>query len=128
MPRGGLVHLLLEHPLVRRADRVLRPAENLRAGALGLEERELGDRVADAALDPLRPERHLVVTFALAPLLRAVRVADGHAHDRDRRVDASQRRNSWDAAAGADDDLAADLLAEDPVRRADVAATLGRDR
>ena len=41
---GRRVHLLLEHPLVGRADGVLRPAEDLRAGALGEAERELGDR------------------------------------------------------------------------------------
>ena len=126
--RRGRVHLLLEHPLVDRADRVLRAAEDLRAGALGLAERELGDRAADAALDPLGAERDLVVALALAPLLRAVGVADRHAHDRDRRVDAAERDDARDAPAGADDHLAADLLAEDPVRRADVVAALGRDR
>ena len=125
--RGG-VHLLLEHSLVGRADGVLRAAEDLGARALGLAEGELGDGVADAALDPLGAERDLVVALALAPLLRAVGVADGHAHDRDRRVDAAERRDARDAAAGADDHLAADLLAEDAVRRADVAAALRRDR
>ena len=125
--RGG-VHLLLQHPLVRRADRVLRAAEDLRAGALGLAERELGDGAADAPLDPLRPERDLVVALALAPLLRAVGVADRHAHDRDRRVHAAERHDAGDPPPGADDHLAADLLAEDPVRRADVVAPLGRDR
>ena len=120
--RGRGVHLLLEHPLVDRADGVLRAAEDLRAGALGLAERELGDRVADAALDPLRAERDLVVALALAPFLRAVRVADGHAHDRDRRVHAAERDDARNAPPGPDDHLAADLLAQDPVRRADVAA------
>ena len=43
-------------------------------------------------------------------------------------MDASDGEHAGDAAAGADDHLAADLLAEDPVRRADVTATLGRDR
>src|SRR5581483_9505962 len=55
------------------------------------------------------------------------RVPDRHAHDRDRRVDAAERRDARDAAAGADDDLAADLLAEDPVRGADVVSPLRRD-
>ena len=58
---GGGVHLLLEHPLVDRADRVLRPAEHLGARPLGLAERELRDRAADPSLDPLGPERDLVV-------------------------------------------------------------------
>ena len=120
MALGRRVHLLLEHALVGRADRVLRPAEDLRARALGLPERELGDRAADAPLDPLGAERDLVLALALAPLLRAVGVADGHAHDRDRRVHAAERDDAGDAAARADDHLAADLLAQDPVRRADV--------
>ena len=128
MARRRGVHLLLQHSLVRRADRVLRPAEHLRAGARGLPERELGDGVADAPLDALGAERDLVVALALAPLGRAVRVADRHAHDRDRREDAADRHDARDPAARADDHLAADLLAEDPVRRADVVAALGRDR
>ena len=51
MPLGGRVHLLLEHPLVDGADRVLRPAEDLRPRPLGVAEGELGDRAADAPLD-----------------------------------------------------------------------------
>ena len=128
MARRGRVHLLLQHPLVDRADGVLRAAEDLRARALGLPERELRDRVADAPLDALGAERDLVVALALAPLLRAVGVADRHAHDRDRRVHAAERHDAGDAPAGAHDDLAADLLAQDAVRRADVARALGRDR
>ena len=120
MPCRRGVHLLLEHPLVDRADGVLRPAEDLRAHPLGLPERELRDRVADAPLDALRAERDLVVALALAPLLGAVRVADRHAHDRDRRVHAAERDDAGNAAARAHDHLAADLLAQDPVRRADV--------
>src|SRR5204863_5792812 len=118
----------LQQPFVGRADRVLRPAEDLRADLLGLAERELGHRAADAALDSLRAERDLVVSFAFAPLLRAVGVADRHAHDRDRRVDAPERDHSRNAAACADDYAAADLLAQDPVRRADVVPALRRDR
>src|SRR3954453_4775562 len=124
MTLGGRVHLLLQHPLVRRAHGVLRPAEDLGAGSLGLAERELRDGVADAALDPLGAERDFVVTLALSPLLRAVRIADGHPHDRDRRVHAAERRGPRDAAAGTDDPLAADLLAEDAIRGADVVAPL----
>ena len=96
--------------------------------ALGLPERELGDGVADPALDSLGAERDLVVALAFAPLLRAVRVADRHANDRDRRVDAAERRDAGDPPSGADDHPAADLLAKDAVRRADVAAPLRRDR
>ena len=64
------------------------------------------------------------VAFALAPLLRAVGVADRHADDRDRRVHAAERDDARDAPAGADDHAAADLLAQDAVRRADVVAPL----
>ncbi len=86
MALGGEVHLLLEHPLVRRADRVLRAAEHLRSGSVRLAKRELRDGVADAPFDALLAERHFVIAFALAPFLGAVRVADRHADDRDRRV------------------------------------------
>ena len=125
---GRRVHLLLQHPLVDRADRELRAAEHLRARLLGQPERELGDRVADAPLDSLGAERGLVVALALAPLLRAVGVADRHPHDRDRRVHAAEGNDPRDAPAGADDHAAADLLAEDPVRRADVLRAFRRDR
>ncbi len=43
-------------------------------------------------------------------------------------MDAAERHDAGQPAAGADDHLAADLLAQDPVRRADVAARLRRDR
>src|SRR6185437_15776282 len=112
----GRIHLLLEHSLVRRAHGVLRPAEDLGAGSLGLPERELGDGMADAPLDALRAIRDLLVALALAPLLRPVRVADGHANDRDRRKDAADRHDARDPAPSAHDHLAADLLAEDAVR------------
>ena len=120
MPCRGRVHLLLEHALVRRADGVLGSPEDLRADERGLSERKLRHRTADPALDPLGAERDLVVTLAFAPLLRPVSVADRHPHDRDRRVNAAERHNAGNASPGADDHLAADLLAEDPVRRADV--------
>ncbi len=43
-------------------------------------------------------------------------------------MDAAQRHDAGDAPAGPDDHLAADLLAQDPVRRADVVTRLRRDR
>src|SRR5215210_2288073 len=128
MPFRGRVHLLLELPLVDRADGVLGPAEDLRSGPRRLLERELCDRVADPPLDPLGAERCLVVAAALAPLLRAIRVSDGHADDRDRRVDAAEGNDAWNAASGADDHAASDLFAENAVRRADVAGSLRGDR
>ncbi len=84
--------------------------------------------MADAALDALGAERGFVLVLAFAPLLRAVRVADRHAHDRDRRVDAAHRRDAGNAASRADDHLPPDLLTEDPVRRADVAGAFRGDR
>src|SRR5262249_53478181 len=116
------------HPLVRRAHRVLRAAEDLGARAVGLPERELGDGVTDPALDPLGAERDLGVAFTLAPLLRTVGVADGHPHDRYRRMHPAARGAPRNPPAGADDPTAADLPPEDPVRRADVPTALGRDR
>jgi hypothetical protein len=127
MPQGGLVHLLLEHALVDGADRVLGAAENLRAHALGLPERELRDRVADPALDPLRAQRDLVVSLSFAPLLRAVRISDCHTYHRDGGVDAPERHDAGDPATCADDHLAAYLLAQDAVRRSHVAGALGSD-
>ncbi len=91
IPGGGGVHLFLQHPFVDRADRVLRPAEDLRARALRVEERVLGDHPADRAFDPLGPIGDLVAVLGLAPFLRAVRVADRHPHDGDRRVDPGDR-------------------------------------
>src|SRR5262249_414593 len=91
-------------------------------------ERELCDRAADPPLDPLRAKRDLLLSVALAPLLRPVRVSDGHAHDRDRRMDAAERCDSWNPPPCADDDPPADLLAKDPVRRADVIHALRRGR
>src|ERR671924_88869 len=128
MSLGRGVHLLLEHSLVDRADRVLRPAEDLGVGPLREQEGELGDGAADPALDALGAEGGLVGVRALAPLLGAVGVPDGHAHDGDRRVHAAERDDAGDAASRADDDFAADLLPEDAVRRADVAGSFGRDR
>jgi hypothetical protein len=91
-------------------------------------ERVLGDGAAESPLDLLRAVGHLVVALALAPLLRAVRVADSHPHDRDRREHAADRHDPWNATTCAHDHAPADLLPEDPVRRADVAALLRGDR
>src|SRR5439155_19150107 len=107
-------------------DRELGPTEDLRARPLRLAKRELRHGAADAALDPLGPECDLVGALALAPLLSAVGVADRHPNDRDRRVHAAERNDAGNPPAGADDHLASDLLAQDPVRRADIAARLRR--
>src|SRR5206468_9746588 len=96
------------------------PAEDLRTGVLGEPERELGDRVADPPLDSLGAEGRLVVAGSLAPFLRPVRVPDRHAHDGDRRVNAAERHDDRDPPSCPDDHAAADLLAEDSARRADV--------
>ena len=95
---------------------------------LGQAKCELGDGTTDTSLDPLSPESHLVVTFALAPLFRAIRVADRHADDRDRRVHTAERHHARNAPTGPDDHLPADLLPQDAVRRADVVAALRCDR
>ena len=127
MPLSSRVHLLLQHPLVDGADGVLRPAEDLGAGPLRLTESELGDGAADTTLDALGPKGDLVVSFALAPLLRPVCVADGHPHDRDGGMDSTDREHPWNPPPGAHDHLAADRLPENPVRGADVVAGLGCD-
>jgi len=66
-------------------------------------------------------------TGHLAPFLGAVGVAHRHAHDRDRCVDAAEWCDARNAAAGADDDAAVHLAAQDGVRAADVAGDFGRD-
>ncbi len=43
-------------------------------------------------------------------------------------MDSAERHDAGNPAAGADDDLSADLLAKHAVRGADVAGPLGRDR
>jgi hypothetical protein len=91
-------------------------------------ERELRDGVADSPLDSLGPESDLGIAVPLAPFVRSVRVAHRHADDRDRREHPADRDDAGNATAGADDHLAAELLPEDAVRRADVALGLGRDR
>ncbi len=81
---GRRVHLLLEHPLVDGRDRPLRAAVDLALHRLGRAEGVLGHGAARRAGDPLGAEGDLVgrALVALAPLLGAVGVLDGHAHDR----------------------------------------------
>src|SRR4051794_12248505 len=95
---------------------------------LGRAEAVFGYGAAGGTAGALGAVRDLVTVLGLAPLLGAVGVADRHAAHRDRVVDAAQRRHTRDAAAGADDHLAVDLLAQDAVGRADVVGALGRDR
>jgi len=76
--------------------------------------------------DALRSQRDLVLAAALAPLLRAVRVPDRHSHDRDGRVHTPERDDARNSSTRSHDHLAADLLAQDPIRRADVAGALRR--
>ncbi len=125
---GRLVHLLLQHSLVDRAHRVFRAPENLRVHSFCLPKGEFGDGVADATLDALRAQGDFVVSLSFAPFLRAVRVADGHADDRDGGVDSAERNDPRNAPSGANDDLATDLLAQDAVRRTHISGLLRRDR
>src|SRR5204862_5203357 len=104
------------------------PARDARVALLRGAEAVLRDGAAHRARDALGAVRDLVAVLGLAPLLRAVGVADCHPADRDRVVDAAERRDARDPAAGADDDLAVDLLAQDAVRAADVVLALRRDR
>ncbi len=128
MAGGGGVHLLLQHPLVHRADGPFRPAVDPAPDLLRGAEGVLGDRAAVRAPDLLRAQGDLVFPVRLAPLLRPVGVADRHPADGDRVVDAGDRRHSGQPPAGADDHLAVDLLAQDPVRAAHVLGALGGDR
>ena len=128
MAHRGRVHLLLEHALVDRADRVFRPSEHLRAHRFRLPERELRNRMADASLDPFGAKCDLVLAGAFTPFLRPVRVSDRHAHDGDGGMDAAQRHDPRNAPTGADDDAAADLLPQDPVGRSHVVLSLRRHR
>ena len=128
MALGRGVHLLLEHALVDRADRPLGAAVDAPVDRRRGAEAVLGHGPADAARDALGAEGDLVAVLLLAPLLGAVGVADGHAHDGDRVVDAGHRGHAGDAAPGADDHLAVDRLAQDAVGAADVVRALGRDR
>src|SRR5262249_16808673 len=55
-------------------------------------------------------------------------VVDSHPDHRDRGMDSGQGPDARDAPAGADDDPAVDLLAQDCVRAADVPCPLRGDR
>ena len=80
---GGEIHLLLEHAFVHRRDGPLGPAVDLGAELLGGAKGVLGHRAAGRAGHPLGAERDLLVgpRAALAPLLGAVGVLDGHPYD-----------------------------------------------
>ncbi len=125
---GRRVHLLLQHPLVHRAHGPFGPAVDAPADPIRFAERELGDRGAIPAHDPLGAKRHLVGALALAPLLGAVRVANGHPADRDGVVDARHGRHAGNPPAGPHDHLAADRLAQDAVRAADIVGAFRGDR
>ena len=127
MARGGRVHLLLQHPLVRRAHRVLRPAEHRsrrRARPRGTRTpRRSGRSGARSAPCGTRPRRRprLHATRSRRTRRRRPCARSRSAHARRRSATTPGMRR-----ARAHDHLAADLLAQDPVRRADVVARLGR--
>src|SRR5256885_1236850 len=83
MALGGGAHPLLEHPLVNRPPRPLRPAVHAAAQLLGRSECIFGHRPAMRAPDRLGAVRDLIAAGCLPPLLRAVRIADGHPADGD---------------------------------------------
>ena len=121
------VHLLLEHPLVDGAHGPLGPAVHAAVGSRGRAEAVLGHGAADAARDALGAPGVLVAVDLLATLLRAVGVPHGHPDHGDRVVHARHGRDARDPPAGADDHLAVELLAQDPVGAAHVVLALGRD-
>src|SRR3954454_8589298 len=127
MALGGGVHLLLEHPLVDRANGPLRPAVHsaaeLRGGAKGV----LRHRAAVRAPDGLRPVRDLVAIRRFAPLLGPIGVADGHAAHDDGVVDAANGRHAGDAPPRPQDHRPVDRLADDPVGATDVVGALRRN-
>ena len=129
MPRGGRVHLLLQHPLVGRADRVLRPAEDLRAGALRLAERELGDGAADRAARSARcgtrPRRRPRPRATPSRRRRRRRPCARSRSARGRRRRARRRGSAGPVRTITWPPISSRRIA---VRRADVAARLGRDR
>src|SRR5258708_28708001 len=127
MTRRGSVERLFEPALVHGADGELGAAEPLRLDALGVVDGVLGADAAGPAADLSGPVRPLVRLMALAPLLGAIGVVGRHPDHRDRGVDAGQRPDAWDAAPGPHDQAAVDVLAQDGVRAADVAASFWRD-
>lgn len=61
---------------------------------------------------------------ASARLLGAIGVTDGHTHYCDRMHHWAERRHAGETSPGADNDRAADLLTQDPVRRTHIPGTL----
>src|SRR5579875_350550 len=124
------VKLLLEHALVYRRDGPLRAAVDLAAERASAAERMLGNRPTDATRDPLGALSALlrISLRTLAPFAGSIGITHRHPHDRDREVSAGERRDARDVTAGADDHRAAYLLAQNPVRRANVLSALRRDR
>jgi len=108
--------------------RELGTAEDFGLNPLGVGEGVVGDHAARPAADLLGPEGPFVQPVALAPLLRAVCVIDGHANYRDRGVDPRQRPHPGYAPPGPHDDPPVDLLAKDRVGAAHVARPFRRDR
>src|SRR5438045_3557176 len=128
MTLGGRVELLLEHSLVHGRHRPLGSAIHAPVDLGGGAEAVLGHRAAHTTRDPLGAKGDLVLAGLLAPLFGAVRVAHRHADDRNRIVHPGYWRHARNPAAGANDHLAVDLLAQDAVGAAHVVASLGRDR
>ena len=129
MVGGGRIHLLLQHPLVNGGDRPLGATVDPGVQLSGSAERVLGDRTAGVPRDSLHPVGDLLggPRVALPSLGRTVCVVNRHPHDRDGVVNAGHRRHPWQATAGPDDHLAVQLLAQDPVRGANVVGILGGD-
>ena len=122
--RSG-VHLLLQHSLVDRADRVLRSRRTpwlpcARPGGTRIP-RPRGRRGARSSRCEKRPRRprspHAIPS-------RRTRRRPPSARRRSARVDAPDREHPWNPPSGAHV-LAADLLPQDAIRRADVVTALG---
>src|SRR3712207_8577635 len=75
--------------------RSLGAAVHARVHPVGELERVLGDGATGRAGDALRAQRDLVRAFALARLLRAVGVADGHADRKSTRLNSSHANISY---------------------------------
>src|SRR5207245_10277510 len=128
VPLRRRVELLLEHPLVDRADRELGTPEDPGFDPARVVERVVGHDAARATADLLGPVGPLVEIVALAPFPGAVRVIDRHPDHGDGGVHTGERPHAWDAPPGPDDHAAVDLLAQDRVWAAHVARPLRRNR
>ena len=93
-----------------------------------MKERVLGDQAAHLTFDPFGAVGNLVCALTLTPLLGAVGVADGHADDRNGRVDTGDGPHARDAPSRAYDHGSIEFGAQDRVRRSDVAAAFGGNR